>query len=117
MIDQITTAHTALKKSRFLSRFKLTEKDLQYIQTKGIDTIRSRASDFITTRLAPAFPNNDGKQTPMRGIRFSLPSMRPLPAAGDVCGNGIGVKKVARGGMRICDGVGDVVDKCQDPME
>jgi hypothetical protein len=69
MIDQITTAHTALKKSRFLSRFKLTDKDLLYIQTKGIDTIRSNTIDFIKTRLtpAPAFPKNDGNQTPMRG--------------------------------------------------
>jgi hypothetical protein len=45
----------------------LTDKDRQYIHYKGIDTIRSHAIDFITTRLAPAFPKNDGKQTPMKG--------------------------------------------------
>jgi len=67
MTDQITTALTALKKSKFRSRFKLTVGDLQYIQTKGIITIRSHAIDFITTRLAPAFPKNVGKQTPMKG--------------------------------------------------
>jgi len=44
----------------------LTDKDRQYIQTKGIDTIRSHAIDFITIRLAPAHPKNDGKQTPMK---------------------------------------------------
>jgi hypothetical protein len=33
----------------------------------AIETIRSHAVDFITTRLAPAFPKNDGKQTPMKG--------------------------------------------------
>jgi hypothetical protein len=30
-------------------------------------TIRSHAADFIRTRLAPANPPNDGRQTPMRG--------------------------------------------------
>ena len=63
----ISTALSALKKSKFRSRFKLTDKDLQYIHAKGIDTIRSHAIDFITTRLAPANPRNDGKQTPMKG--------------------------------------------------
>jgi hypothetical protein len=67
MADQITTALTTLRKSMFRSRFKLTEKDRQYIQDKGIDTIRSHAIDFITTRLAPAFPKNDEEQTPMKG--------------------------------------------------
>ena len=32
-----------------------------------MDTIRSHASDFVRTRLAPAQIPNDGKQTPMRG--------------------------------------------------
>jgi len=45
----------------------LTDKDRQYIRDKGIDTIRSHATDFITSRLAPSYPNNDGKQTPMKG--------------------------------------------------
>jgi exodeoxyribonuclease V alpha subunit len=66
MIDRIAIATAALKKSKFRSRFKLTDKDRQYIQDKGMETIRSHAVDFITTRLAPAFPKNDGKQTPMK---------------------------------------------------
>jgi exodeoxyribonuclease V alpha subunit len=45
----------------------LTDKDHQYIQDKGIDTIRSHAIGFITTRLASPYPENDGKQTPMKG--------------------------------------------------
>jgi hypothetical protein len=45
----------------------LTDKDRQYIRDKGIDTIRSHATDFITSRLAPSYPNNDGKHTPMKG--------------------------------------------------
>ena len=67
MIGQIATAFDALKKSKFRSRFKLTDKDRQYIQNKGIDTIRAHAVDFITSRLAQPYPKNDGKQTPMRG--------------------------------------------------
>jgi hypothetical protein len=67
MADQITTASPPSKKSKFRSRFKLSDKDLQYSHSKGIDTIRSRAIDFITTRLAPAFPKNDGRPTPIKG--------------------------------------------------
>ena len=57
----------ALAKSTFRSRFKLKEKDKEYLNQKGIDTIRSHAKDFISKRLAPAEIPNDGKQTPMRG--------------------------------------------------
>lgn len=56
-----------LKKSPFRSKFKLTEKDKNYVKEKGFDVIRSHAEDFIRNRLAPAEPQNDGKQTPMRG--------------------------------------------------
>jgi hypothetical protein len=62
MTDQITTALTALQNSKFRSRFKLTDKERRYIQTKGIDTIQSHAFDSISTKLALAFPKNDGKQ-------------------------------------------------------
>ncbi len=56
-----------LAKSKFRSRFKLRDKEKQYIQEKGLDKIRSHAEDFISKRLAPADISNDGKQTPMRG--------------------------------------------------
>ena len=56
-----------LAKSKFRSRFHLSDADRQYIAEKGMDTIRRHAEDFIRTRLAPARPPNDGKQTPMRG--------------------------------------------------
>ena len=56
-----------LAKSKFRSRFKLRAKELEYIKTKGFDTIKSHAFDFIRDRVAPAEPVNDGKQTPMRG--------------------------------------------------
>lgn len=56
-----------LSHSKFRSSFYLKQKDILYIQTKGIATIQQHAYDFITTRLASAYPQNDGKQTPMRG--------------------------------------------------
>lgn len=56
-----------LAQSKFRSRFHLTEKDLQYIREKGLDTVRGHAEDFIRQRLAPAMIENDGRQTPMRG--------------------------------------------------
>lgn len=66
MID-IDDSLNRLKRSAFRSRFRLSAKDLQYIQDKGINTIRSHAKDFICKRLSPAEIPNDGKQTPMRG--------------------------------------------------
>lgn len=57
----------ALAKSTFRSRFKLKDKDKDYISQKGIDTIKLHARDFIAKRIAPAEIPNDGKQTPMRG--------------------------------------------------
>ena len=60
-------AFARLKRSRFRSRFHLSEQDLAYIDAKGLDTIRSHCTDFIQKRLAPAVIPNDGKQTPMRG--------------------------------------------------
>lgn len=56
-----------LSKSEFRAKFHLSEKDREYITERGIDTIRSHATDFVRNRLAPAKIANDGKQTPMRG--------------------------------------------------
>ena len=55
-----------LSKSQFRSRFHLKKKDFDYINDKGMETIKKHAYDFIRTRLAPANPENDGKQTPMK---------------------------------------------------
>ena len=55
-----------LAKSKFRSRFKLKEKEHNYIITKTIEIIRQQATDFINKRLADKYPKNDGKQTPMK---------------------------------------------------
>ncbi|MBR1723641.1 MAG: DUF4186 domain-containing protein, partial [Ruminococcus sp.] len=49
------------------SRFHLSAKEIDYIDSKGVDVIRSHAADFVDKRLAAENPENDGKQTPMHG--------------------------------------------------
>ena len=57
----------SLKQSKFRSKFKLSEKDRDYIANKGLETIKEHAFQFVNSRVAPDFPKNDGKQTPMKG--------------------------------------------------
>ena len=64
--DNLDALFTRLAKSSFRSRFKLRPKERDYLQQKGFDVIEQHARDFVRDRLAPAFPKNDGKQTPMR---------------------------------------------------
>jgi len=63
----VDEAFAKLARSKFRSRFRLSAADRKYIADKGMATIRSHAAYFIRTRLAPANPPNDGRQTPMRG--------------------------------------------------
>ena len=60
-------AYEKLKKSKFRSSFHLSEADVAYIEEKGLETIRKHAKDFVNKKIAAAYPDNDGKQTPMRG--------------------------------------------------
>ena len=57
----------SLEKSKFRSKFKLGQKERDYTTAKGPDTIKNHAFDFVNSRVAPDSPQNDGKQTPMRG--------------------------------------------------
>jgi len=63
----INAAFERLGKSQFRSRFKLTAADVAYIDRVGMDVIERHAADFVREKLAPANPEKDGKQTPMRG--------------------------------------------------
>lgn len=67
----MTTTYQELKlrlaRSAFRSRFRLGPADRALIAEKGWSVIRAHARRIIETRLAPASPANDGKQTPMRG--------------------------------------------------
>ena len=63
----VDEALSRLQKSAFRAKFHLSDEDINYIDKKGLDTVKSHAEDFIKKRLAPAVIPNDGKQTPMRG--------------------------------------------------
>jgi len=67
MNECVNQTLNSLRKSTFRSRFRLNQKDRDYIASKGLKTIRDHAFQFINSRVAPDFPKNDGKQTPMRG--------------------------------------------------
>lgn len=56
-----------LARSPFRQRFRLGRVEYEYARSKGEQALRQHAADFVTRRLAPARPANDGKQTPMRG--------------------------------------------------
>lgn len=56
-----------LSQSAFRRRFKLGPRERAYLADRGLETVLAHGRDFIDARLAPAFPANDGKQTPMRG--------------------------------------------------
>ena len=66
IMSDIDLLFRRLSKSRFRSGFKLKGRELEYLNSKGLDVILSHGRDFIDERLAPANPPNDGKQTPMR---------------------------------------------------
>lgn len=57
----------ALRKSKFRSSFKLTQKEKTYLHTKKLPIIEKHCEDFIEKRLVPYPTPNDGKQTPMKG--------------------------------------------------
>lgn len=52
----IDEALVKLSNSKFRSSFKLSRKDREYINGKGMDTVRSHARDFVRQRLALIFP-------------------------------------------------------------
>jgi len=66
MDDPVINILEKLGHSSFRSRFRLSGKERHYAADKGLATIRQHALDFIRRRLAPAFPVNDGRQTPMK---------------------------------------------------
>ena len=67
MDEKIKNILDRLSKSKFRSSFHLNDKDILYIEDKGIDKIRNHAYDFVTKRLADTSNVTDGKQTPMKG--------------------------------------------------
>jgi hypothetical protein len=62
-IDEV---FAVLGRSGFRSRFRLSGREAEYLEQKGLATILEHARGFVTRRLADAEPVNDGKQPPMK---------------------------------------------------
>lgn len=56
----------SLSKSKFRSSFSLRKREIEYIDKHGMEKVKEHAYDFIRKKLAPAYPDNDGAQTPMK---------------------------------------------------
>ncbi len=56
----------SLSKSKFRSSFSLRKREREYIDKHGMEKVKEHAYDFIRKKLAPAYPDNDGAQTPMK---------------------------------------------------
>ena len=55
-----------LRTSPFRHRFRLLEKEKNYLANRGLEEIMEDGREFVEKRIGPAHPKNDGKQTPMR---------------------------------------------------
>lgn len=66
-MTSVNDALLNLQKSKFRSKFHLSDSDIEYINRRGIDAIKSDAGYFVKNRLAPEYPKNDGRQTPFKG--------------------------------------------------
>ena len=66
MYKDIDSILYSLSKSKFRSSFKLKEKDIEYINKKGMSIIKSHAFDFLNKNIRIKIAK-DGKQTPMHG--------------------------------------------------
>ncbi len=65
-VQNLDSLFERLGRSAFRSRFRLRQKELEYLRGKGLDAVLDHARAFIDERLAPADIPNDGRQTPMR---------------------------------------------------
>ncbi len=56
-----------LARSKFRSRFHLSQRDQAYLANHPGPVMEAQIRRILAERLAPAFPANDGSQTPMQG--------------------------------------------------
>ncbi|MGH1549185.1 DUF4186 domain-containing protein [Leifsonia poae] len=65
--DQLDARIERIGRIPFRAKFHLRPVEREYLASRGMAVMRQHARDFIDTRLAPAFPEKDGKQTPWGG--------------------------------------------------
>ena len=58
---------SALARSPFRRKFRLSVDDRAYVREHGMVEVLAHAQALVSQRLAPAVPENDGRQTPFRG--------------------------------------------------
>ncbi|MEA2345216.1 MAG: hypothetical protein QOF63_3385 [Thermoanaerobaculia bacterium] len=63
---EIDEAFRRLAAAPFRRKFRLAGLERAYVETWGLPAVMKHGAKFIAERLAPAFPRNDGKQTPWR---------------------------------------------------
>ena len=59
-------AFARLARSSFRRKFRLTGKELAYLEMWGVAHVMKQAEEIVRKRLAPAVIANDGRQTPWR---------------------------------------------------
>jgi predicted Fe-S protein YdhL (DUF1289 family) len=65
-IEAIDERLDTLAEQPFRAGFHLRGRERALVQLRGLRAISSHAVDLIATRVAPANPRRDGKQTPYR---------------------------------------------------
>jgi hypothetical protein len=66
LVRDLDELFAALAQSEFRRRFRLRGREAAYLREKGLETVLVHARQFVESRLAPAAPANDGRQTPMK---------------------------------------------------
>lgn len=66
-MDELDSRLQRIGRHHFRAKFRLRGRDRAIVDLRGITTVRNHARELIESRLAPAEPRNDGKQTPYRG--------------------------------------------------
>jgi len=64
---ELDTLFEALARSSFRRRFRINRAMRRYLADRSLATVLEHGRTFLDHRLVPARPENDGKQTPMRG--------------------------------------------------
>jgi len=67
MMQEVDAILASLAESRFRRRFALGRKERAVVNNHGLAMVLEHGRSLLRDRLAPAYPSNDGKQTPMRG--------------------------------------------------
>jgi Domain of unknown function (DUF4186) len=66
-VEELDARLERLARQPFRAKFHLIGRDRSTAELRGSETMRQHAAEIIATRVAPAEPRGDGRQTPYRG--------------------------------------------------